>query len=91
MDDSQYGSLWLLTCSTLAADKLCCAADVLTHAFWLTGRKPYVDKLALDKIGAELDDRGRIKVDEDFKTNVDGVYAIGDIISGPMLAHKVRS
>lgn len=48
-----------------------------------------MDKLALDKIGAELDDRGRIKVDEDFKTNVDGVYAIGDIISGPMLAHKV--
>ena len=54
------------------------------------GRKPYVDKLGLDKIGVELDDRGRIKVDDNFQTNVKGVHAIGDIISGPMLAHKVR-
>lgn len=49
-----------------------------------------MDKLGLDKIGVELDDRGRIKVDDNFQTNVKGVHAIGDIISGPMLAHKVR-
>ena len=49
-----------------------------------------MDKLGLDKIGVELDDRGRIKVDDHFQTNVKGVHAIGDIISGPMLAHKVE-
>ena len=49
-----------------------------------------MDKLGLDKIGVELDDRGRIKVDDHFQTNVKGVHAIGDIISGPMLAHKVK-
>lgn len=50
-----------------------------------------MDKLKLDKIGVDLDDRGRIKVDDKFQTNIKGVHAIGDIISGPMLAHKVNS
>lgn len=54
------------------------------------GRKPYVDSLGLDNVGVELDERGRIKTDAHFKTNVDGVYAIGDVIAGPMLAHKAE-
>lgn len=54
------------------------------------GRKPNVEGLALDAIGLELDDRGRIPVDENFATPVEGVFAIGDVIRGPMLAHKAE-
>jgi pyruvate/2-oxoglutarate dehydrogenase complex dihydrolipoamide dehydrogenase (E3) component len=43
----------------------------------------------LEKVGVELDNRGRIKVDDHFKTTVDNIFAIGDVIQGPMLAHKV--
>ncbi len=51
------------------------------------GRRPFTEKLGLDNIGLETNDRGFIEVDEHFKTSVDGVYAIGDVIPGPMLAH----
>ena len=54
------------------------------------GRKAYTDSLGLDAVGVETDERGRIKTDGGFKTNVDGVYAIGDVIAGPMLAHKAE-
>ncbi|MGM0585360.1 MAG: dihydrolipoyl dehydrogenase [Pseudomonadota bacterium] len=62
-------------------------ADVVLVA---TGRKPYTDGLGLDEMGIERDDRGRIKVDEHFRTRLEGVYAIGDVIEGPMLAHKAE-
>ncbi|SNY90667.1 dihydrolipoamide dehydrogenase [Cohaesibacter sp. ES.047] len=62
-------------------------ADVVLVAI---GRRPYTDGLGLDTVGVELDDRGRVKTDGHFKTNVDGVYAIGDVIEGPMLAHKAE-
>jgi dihydrolipoamide dehydrogenase len=62
-------------------------ADVLLVA---VGRKAYTDKLGLADIGVEMDDRGRVKVCEFFDTNVDGIYAIGDVIAGPMLAHKAE-
>jgi dihydrolipoamide dehydrogenase len=52
------------------------------------GRRPFTDNLGLDAIGVALDNRGRIQVDPHFATNVSGVYAIGDVIAGPMLAHK---
>lgn len=52
------------------------------------GRKPHSDGLGLQEAGVELDERGRVKVDARFATNVPGVYAIGDLIDGPMLAHK---
>ena len=52
------------------------------------GRQPYTDGLGLDKIGVHIDDRGRIEIDEDFKTNISNIYAIGDVVKGPMLAHK---
>ncbi|MEO3432625.1 dihydrolipoyl dehydrogenase [Inquilinus sp. CAU 1745] len=54
------------------------------------GRKPRTEGLGLEAIGVELDERGRIKTDGHFATNVDGVYAIGDVIVGPMLAHKAE-
>lgn len=54
------------------------------------GRKPYTDGLGLEEAGVELDDRGRVKVDGKFKSSADGIYAIGDVIAGPMLAHKAE-
>lgn len=62
-------------------------ADVVLVAI---GRKPYTAALGLDKIGVALDERGRIKTDHGFQTNVKGIYAIGDVIAGPMLAHKAE-
>ncbi len=55
-----------------------------------TGRKPYVDGLGLEGLGIEMTKRGQIKVGKDWQTNVPGVYAIGDVIEGPMLAHKAE-
>ena len=54
------------------------------------GRKPYTEGLGLDTVGIELDERGRIPVDEYFATKAAGVHAIGDVIAGPMLAHKAE-
>src|SRR5205809_6275262 len=54
------------------------------------GRKPFSEGLGAEKVGIELDEKKRIKVDKHFKTNVDGIYAIGDVIAGPMLAHKAE-
>jgi len=62
-------------------------ADVVLMS---VGRKAYTDKLGLKDAGVALDDRGRIKVDHDFQTNVKGIYAIGDVIEGAMLAHKAE-
>jgi dihydrolipoamide dehydrogenase len=53
-----------------------------------TGRRPYTDGLGLAEAGVELDDRGRVKTDGHLRTNVAGIFAIGDVIAGPMLAHK---
>src|SRR5205085_2034791 len=54
------------------------------------GRRPFSDGLGADKAGVALDDRKRIKIDKDFRTNIEGIYAIGDIVAGPMLAHKAE-
>ncbi|MEK0085714.1 dihydrolipoyl dehydrogenase [Benzoatithermus flavus] len=54
------------------------------------GRRPYTEGLGLEKVGVRLDNRGRIEVDDHFATNVPGIYAIGDVIKGPMLAHKAE-
>ena len=54
------------------------------------GRKPYTDKLNLEKIGVNLDKKGKIIVNKKFETNVENIYAIGDVIDGPMLAHKAE-
>jgi dihydrolipoamide dehydrogenase len=62
-------------------------ADVVLVAI---GRRPYTENLGLKEAGVKMDERGRILVDGHFKTNVDGIYAIGDVIPGPMLAHKAE-
>jgi dihydrolipoamide dehydrogenase len=54
------------------------------------GRTPNTDGLGLEEAGIELDDRGRIPVDESFATTAKGVFAVGDVIEGPMLAHKAE-
>jgi len=52
------------------------------------GRVPLTENLGLESVGIELDPRGRIPIDEAFRTYVPGIYAIGDVVRGPMLAHK---
>ncbi|KAL6759634.1 dihydrolipoyl dehydrogenase [Haematococcus lacustris] len=54
------------------------------------GRRPYVKGLGLEAAGVKLDARGRVQVDDHFRTNVPSIYAIGDVIPGPMLAHKAE-
>ena len=54
------------------------------------GRKAFTDKLGLDNVGVKTDDRGRIDVNDKFQSNVDSIYAIGDVVAGPMLAHKAE-
>jgi len=54
------------------------------------GRRAFAEGVGADKLGVQLDDRKRIKVDAHFRTNVEGIYAIGDVIAGPMLAHKAE-
>jgi dihydrolipoamide dehydrogenase len=63
------------------------AADVLLVA---VGRRPYSDGLGARELGVRFDAKGRIEVDACFQTSVPGVYAIGDVIAGPMLAHKAE-
>ena len=60
-------------------------ADVVLVA---TGRRPHTANLGLEDMGIDLDSRGRIATDDRFRTRLDGTYAIGDVIAGPMLAHK---
>ena len=62
-------------------------ADVVLVA---TGRKPYTDGLGLDALGVKIAKRGQIEVDDRWATNVKGIHAIGDAITGPMLAHKAE-
>ncbi|HCP92153.1 MAG TPA: dihydrolipoyl dehydrogenase [Spartobacteria bacterium] len=54
------------------------------------GRRPFSEGVGAEKVGVEFDERKRIKVDKHFRTNVEGIYAIGDVIAGPMLAHKAE-
>lgn len=62
-------------------------ADVVLVA---TGRKPYTDGLGLGDLGVKMSERGQIETDDQWRTNMPGIYAIGDAIAGPMLAHKAE-
>lgn len=62
-------------------------ADVVLVA---VGRRPYVDGLNLDAAGVELDNKGRIIIDDQFTTSVKNIKCIGDVTFGPMLAHKAE-
>ncbi|MGJ5133585.1 dihydrolipoyl dehydrogenase [Bradyrhizobium oligotrophicum] len=68
-----------------AAEKI--EADVVLVAI---GRVPYTEGLGLQEAGVALDNRGRVQIDHHFATSVPGVYAIGDVVAGPMLAHKAE-
>lgn len=67
------------------AETLMC--DVVLVA---VGRVPYTEGLGLEDVGVALDNAGRVRIDSGFRTNVAGIYAIGDVIAGPMLAHKAE-
>ena len=62
-------------------------ADVVLVA---TGRKPFTEGLGLEAVGVAVDKAGRVVIDAHFRTNVPGIYAIGDVVKGPMLAHKAE-
>ncbi len=68
-----------------AADEI--KADIVLVA---TGRKPYTEGLGLAEAGVVMDERGRVRTDHHYQTNISGIYAIGDVIVGPMLAHKAE-
>lgn len=68
-------------------DQTTLEADVVLVAI---GRRPYTDGLGLEAVGVALDSRKRIVVDSHFQTNIPGIYAVGDVIVGPMLAHKAE-
>ncbi len=61
-----------------------------SHVLVAIGRRPNTEGLALDKAGLTLNSRGQIEIDHDFRTAVDGIWAIGDVVPGPMLAHKAE-
>ena len=62
-------------------------ADIVLVAI---GRRPRYDGVDIDKLGLALDERGRVVIDDHYRTNIPGLYAIGDIVTGPMLAHKAE-
>ncbi len=60
------------------------------HILVATGRKPHTQNLGLDKAGVKIDDKGRVIVNDHLQTNISGILAIGDVVKGPMLAHKAE-
>ncbi len=85
---SQKGGWLVVEAEDLAThNKFTLEADVVLVA---TGRRPYTEGLGLEKVGIKTDKGGRVEVNEHYQTAVPGVFAVGDIISGPMLAHKAE-
>ena len=74
-----------LTLELDGAERQTLAADVVLVSI---GRRPYTEGLGLEAAGVALDEHGRVVVDDGFATNIPGIYAIGDVVRGPMLAHK---
>lgn len=87
IDKQDDGSLKVRVEPAKGGDMEMLDADVALVAI---GRKPFTEGLGLDIVGVALDERGRVRVDGHYKTSVDGIYAIGDVIAGPMLAHKAE-
>ena len=77
----------IIEISNKNGDKNKLEADVVLIS---VGRKPFTNNLNLENIGVELDKIGRVKVNKNFETNIKNIYAIGDVIEGPMLAHKAE-
>jgi dihydrolipoamide dehydrogenase len=61
-----------------------------SHVLVSIGRRPNTDGLGLDKAGLQVNQRGQVEIDHDFRTSVPGIWAIGDVVPGPMLAHKAE-
>ena len=78
------GSGLSVCAETAKGEQLSIEADLVLQA---AGRKPHTAGLNLEKLGIQVDQRGFIVVDENYQTNIPGIYAIGDVIGGPMLAH----
>ena len=78
-------SLEVMDRATQAKENIEC--DIILVA---TGRRPYTDGLALDKVGLKTDEKGRIDINDHFETGVKGIYAVGDVVRGIMLAHKAE-
>ena len=77
----------IIEMSNKNGDKNKLEADVVLIS---VGRKPFTNNLNLENIGVELDKKGRVKVNKNFESNIKNIYAIGDVIEGPMLAHKAE-
>lgn len=77
----------VIVTATKANESLTFEADKVLVS---VGRRPFSAGLGAEKVGVEFDEKKRIKVDKQFRTNVEGIYAIGDVIAGPMLAHKAE-
>ena len=73
--------------ATKAKEELTFEADKVLVS---VGRKAFTEALGAEKAGVALDDKKRVKIDNQFRTNVEGIYAIGDVVAGPMLAHKAE-
>jgi dihydrolipoamide dehydrogenase len=87
IDRQDDGSLTARLEPAAGGDMAILDADIALVAI---GRKPFTQGLGLEAAGVALDERGRIRTDAHYKTSVEGVYAIGDVIVGPMLAHKAE-
>jgi dihydrolipoamide dehydrogenase len=87
IDRQDDGSLTVRLEPAAGGDMALVDADVALVAI---GRKPFTDSLGLEEAGVALDSRGRIEVSEHYGTSAENVYAIGDVIAGPMLAHKAE-
>jgi dihydrolipoamide dehydrogenase len=85
--EKKKGGLVVTVEPAQGGEKSTIEADVMLVSI---GRRPYTDNLGLDKIGVALDKRGRVITDAHYKTNVPGIYAVGDCREGPMLAHKAE-
>jgi dihydrolipoamide dehydrogenase len=87
IDKQEDGSLVARLEPAAGGDMVLLDTDVALVAI---GRKPSTDGLGLEAAGVALDERGRVRTDAHYRTNVEGIYAIGDVIAGPMLAHKAE-
>ena len=85
--DAIKGGVKLHVEPAAGGEKTTIGADVVLVAI---GRKPFTAGLGLETVGVALDNRGRVVTDHHYATNVPGIYAIGDVIAGPMLAHKAE-
>lgn len=85
--ETKEGRVALTVSSVSDSKEIKLSADIVLVS---VGRKPNVEGLGLASAGIKTDDRGRIEVNEHFQTNIPNIYAVGDVIKGPMLAHKAE-